>query len=312
MRRILVVAVLVAGCHNSSTSVPIMPELQMKLPAKPANGYQIVLPIEKALTPATDIEVCTWTDLILDKDIDIRAIEGYQTVGGHHVALFSTMKTQPAWTSRKCTDDDMATFRFSAASGAEGQGGLNQAPGNLVFHVPAGSQIVHNHHYINATGMTRDAQSAINIWLGDAGVAYTPSGSIALINTNMMLPLGPSTLDIDCTAPNDFAVWYAIPHMHEYGTRITITHTSGTTTDTLFDVQQWTPAFTFHPPAFTVDPSMAMQIKAGDNMHVRCEWNNTAGKELNFGLEMCVGFFQTVDLASLGNMDCNNGDWGHF
>jgi hypothetical protein len=313
MRRTLVVVALVAGCHSSSSpSQEILPELQAKLAPKPANGYQIILPPVRGVQPGQDTEYCSWTDLILDHDIDVRAIEGYQTTGGHHVAMFSTDKHQPAGTIRKCTDDDMATFRFSAASGAEGQDGKNQAPGNLVYHIPAGSQIVLNHHYIDATPMALDAQSALNIWLADPGVQYTPSGSIALLNTGMKLPVGPSTLDIECTAPNDFQIWYAIPHMHEYGTRIAITHTSGTTTDTLFDVQQWTPAYTFHPPAFTADPTTPLVVKAGDNMHVHCEWNNTTNMPLTFGLEMCVGFYQTVDNAGLGNMDCDNGQWGTF
>jgi len=311
MRRTLLLLTLLAGCSKApANTTPTLPDLVVD--PKPTNGYQIILPIVQAIQPGQDTEYCTWTDLVLDHDVDIRAIEGYQTLGGHHVALFSTETKQPAWTTRKCTDDDMATFRFSAASGAEGQDGKNEAPGNLVFHIPAGSQIVLNHHYINATTQPRDAQSAINIWLGDPNTTYTPSGSIALINTGMRLPVGPSTLDIDCTAPNDFSVWYAIPHMHEYGTRIAITHTSGTTTDTLFDVQQWTPSYTFHPPVFETDPSQTMLVKSGDKMHVHCEWNNTTSNELTFGLEMCVGFFQTVDNAGLGNMDCNDGEWGHF
>jgi len=310
MRRIILMLSLVAGCSSSAPKVQTLPDLV--LDPKPTNGYQIILPIVKDIQPAQDTEYCTWTDLILDHDIDIRTIQGYQTLGGHHVGLFSTDKHQDPGTTRKCTDDDMATFRFSAASGAEGQDGKNQAPGDLVFHIAAGSQIVLNHHYINATTQAHDAQSAINIWLADPGVKYTPSGSIALINTGMRLPPGPSTLDIDCTMPNDFAIWYAIPHMHEYGTRITIQHTSGTVTDTLFDVQQWTPAYTFHPPVFEVDPTQALQVKAGDKMHVRCEWNNTTQTDLTFGLEMCVGFYQTVDTVGLGNMDCNDGQWGTF
>ena len=88
--------------------------------------------------------------------------------------------------------------------------------------------------------------------------------------------------------------------------------TSGTTTDTLFNVQQWTPAYTFHPPVFETDPTSAMQIKTGDKMHVHCEWNNTTSTSLTLGLEMCVGFFQTVDTVGLGNMDCNDGQWGTF
>lgn len=311
MPRLALALLLLAGCSSSpSSKVEMLPDFQID--AKPANGYQIILPPVKALQPGQDTEYCTWTDLILDHDVDIRAIQGYQTIGGHHVGLFSTDKMQPPGTTRRCTDDDMSTFRFSAASGAEGQDGKNEAPGDLVFHIPAGSQIVLNHHYINATGQPRDAQSGINIWLADPGRQYQPSGSIALINTNMKLPVGPSTLDIDCTAPNDFKIWYAIPHMHEYGTRITMTHSSGAASDTLFDVQEWTPAYTFHPPVFTADPTSPLVVHAGDKMHVHCEWNNTTSAPLTFGLEMCVGFYQTIDEQHLGNMDCNDGQWGTF
>ena len=311
MRRLVLAFLLAAGCSGSSSpKVETLPDFQID--AKPANGYQIVLPPVKDLQPGQDTEYCTWTGLVFDHEVDIRAIQGYQTIGGHHVALYSTDKMQPPGTTRKCTDDDMATFRFSAASGAEGMGGKSEAPGDLVFQIPAGSQIVLNHHYINATPQPIDAQSGLNIWVADPGQQYEPSGSIALVDTAMKLPVGPSTLDIDCTAPNDFKIWYAIPHMHEYGTRITMTHTSGDTTDTLFDVQQWTPAFTFHPPTFTTDPATAMVVKTGDKMHVHCEWDNTTAAPLTFGLEMCVGFYQTVDDQHLGNLVCNDGKWGTF
>jgi len=113
MRRIILMLSLVAGCSSSAPKVQTLPDLV--LDPKPTNGYQIILPIVKDIQPAQDTEYCTWTDLILDHDIDIRAIQGYQTLGGHHVGLFSTDKHQDPGTTRKCTDDDMATFRFSAA-----------------------------------------------------------------------------------------------------------------------------------------------------------------------------------------------------
>ncbi|HEX8954070.1 MAG TPA: hypothetical protein VF945_19580, partial [Polyangia bacterium] len=100
MRRLLLLLSLAAGCSSSKPSTPIMPELQQVLDAKPANGYQIILPIAKDLAPGTDNEVCTWTDLIVDHDIDIRAVQGFQTVTGHHVILFSTTKQQAPGTTR--------------------------------------------------------------------------------------------------------------------------------------------------------------------------------------------------------------------
>ncbi|MCU1278763.1 MAG: hypothetical protein JWM53_2309 [bacterium] len=314
MRRSLLLLSLLAACSTSSKpSVEMLPELTTILEAKPANGYQIVMPIVKALQPGADNEVCTWTDIVVDHDVDVRAVQAFQTTGGHHVVLYTTTKVQPAGTTRTCTDDDMTTFRFSAGSGGEGQVGKNEAPSNLVYRVPAGAQVVLNHHYINATTQVRDAQSAMNIWLADPGQTYRLSGSLAMVDTGLRLPPGPSTMDIHCTMPRDFKAWYLIPHMHAYGTRITITHTSATAApETLFDVQQWSPSYTFHPPELRKDPDSPMMFLTGDHLNVHCEWNNTTSSDMTFGIEMCVGFSEFVDDAGAGNLACDAGNWSDF
>ena len=181
MQRILLLLTLAAAaCSSKPSSSPSsteeLPALQAILDPAPTNGYQLIMPIAQALAPGADNELCTWTDLITDHDIDIRTVQGYQTVGGHHIVLFSTTKMQPPGTTRTCSDDDMATFRFAAGAGGEGQTAKNTAPDGLVFRVLAGSQFVINHHYINATPNTLDAQSAVNIYLADPGTTYTPSG----------------------------------------------------------------------------------------------------------------------------------------
>ena len=314
MRRTLLVVALVAGCHSSSStpSVPMLPELKSILEPKPANGYQILLPIATALAPGADNELCTWTDVVIDHDVDIRSVQGFQTSGGHHVILFSTSKTQPPGTTRTCSDDDMATFRFAAGAGGEGQTSKNEAPGNLVFRIPAGSQFVINHHYINATPQVRDAQSAINIAVADAGTTYVPSGALTWLNTAMRIPPGNNAVDISCTMKNDARVWSIFPHMHTYGTRITIQQTTASATSTLFDVQQWSPEYQFHPPAIFKDVNDPLVISKGDVMHVRCEYANTTPNDITFGVEMCVGFANTIDGQGLGNLDCDNGMWGTF
>jgi hypothetical protein len=316
MRRIVLLLSLVAGCSNSASqpSVEIMPELKAILDPKPANGYQVILPIVKDLQPGADNEICTWTDIITTTDIDLRAVEAYQTTGGHHIVLFTTQKQQPAGTTRVCTDDDMTTFRFSAASGSEGEGLKVEAPGDLVFHIPAGSQVVLNHHYINATTQVRDAQSAMNIWNADPGVQYRRSSSLAVVNTSLNIPPGNSSMDIHCTMPRDYKAWYMIPHMHAYGTRITITHTAAATqaAETLFDIQQWSPSYTFHPPEIRKDLASPMMFAAGDTLNVHCEWDNTTNAQMTFGIEMCVGFSEFIDEGLTGSVACNAGQWTDF
>ncbi len=313
MRRSFLILSLLAGCSSSpKPSVEMLPELTSILEAKPANGYQVILPVVKGLQPGADNEICTWTDLIIDHDVDIRAVQGFQTTAGHHVILFSTSKQQPAGTTRTCSDDDMATFRFAAGAGGDGQTAKNEAPGTLVFRIPAGSQFVVNHHYINASQQTRDAQSAMNIWLADPGTTYIPSGALTWLNTAMRIPPGNNSLDISCTMKNDAKVWSIFPHMHTYGTRITIQQQTATANNTLFDVQQWSPAYQFHPPAIYKDVAAPLLISKGDVMHVHCEYDNTTPNDITFGVEMCVGFATTIDDAGLGNKDCDNGTWGTF
>ena len=50
----------------------------------------------------------------------------------------------------------------------------------------------------------------------------------------------------------------------------------------------------------------------GDQLRVHCDYNNTTSSALTFGLEMCIAYAETVDTASVGNMICDQGQWGSF
>src|SRR5262249_52488215 len=112
-----IVALIVAGC-SSGPAAPsgseMLPELKAALDPKPAGGYQAILPIVRALAPGADSEYCTWTDVVTDGAIDMRQVQGYQTLSGHHIVIYWTTVRQPPGTTRLCTEDDMATFRLGA------------------------------------------------------------------------------------------------------------------------------------------------------------------------------------------------------
>jgi hypothetical protein len=44
--------------------------------AADANGFQVLLPIVHGIEAGQSYEYCTWTDHILDQDIDIKAATG--------------------------------------------------------------------------------------------------------------------------------------------------------------------------------------------------------------------------------------------
>lgn len=284
----------------------VLPDLM--IPPKPAagEGLQVITPIFEPIEPSKDYEVCTWTDQFVTEDTDVRSTLSFQNEPpGHHVVVYYTTVTQPPGTQRVCLDTDMATFRFVAGSGGEGL--PTTAPGNLVFRIPKGAQIVINHHYLNTTDQVLRGQSAININFAGPG-NWTPSGNIAIADSSIDLPKGISSWDIHCVAQSVLKFWYVIPHMHQWGKHITVDFTQSGTKTRLFDLD-WDPSFAFHPPEKRYDPSAPMILNPGDKYDVHCEWNNDTANDLTFGLEMCVSYGQTV--GTTGAI-CDAGSWGTF
>lgn len=295
----------VLGCGVDKKGPEVLSNLT--IPAPPTNGVQVITPIVKGLAPSSDKEMCTWTDVITDHDIDVKSTLSYQTEPpGHHVVLYYTFDKQPAGTTRECTGADMETFRFLLAAGRSGD--TSTAPGNLVFHVPAGAQLVVNHHYLNATDQTLDGQSVINVNYADPGGTYVHAASLAFTDTSISLPQGVSSWDINCTMQKAMKAWEVFPHMHQWGQKITVDFTHAGQTTRLFD-QGWDPSYQFEPPNMMFDPTSPMPLDIGDSMHIQCTWNNTTAKTMGFGLEMCVVYAATVDDTNQGSWACDGGSW---
>jgi hypothetical protein len=306
-RRALALALFVFGC---GTDVPLGPPTVpgLKVPPKPTNGVQVITPIFDDIQPSADYEVCTWTDTFFDQDTNIDSIQAWQNEPpGHHVMVFYTMSHRPPGTQKICDDADMVSFRFVAGSG---MGILTQPPGNLVYHVPAGAQLVVNHHYLNATDGVLRGQAIANVGYAKPG-NYINSGNVAVIDPAIQVKPGSSSWDIHCPVDHTIKAWEMFPHMHQYGAHARLGVTQGGVTNELFDVD-WDPSFTFHPPMKTFDPATPLTLHAGDAIDMHCDWNNTTSDTLAFGKEMCVAFAFTVDDGNLGNLACDAGQWGPF
>jgi hypothetical protein len=296
------------GCGTDTLGPETLPDLMV--PAPPSNGLQILTPIFDNIQPGADDEVCTWTDVVLDHDIDVRSGAGYQTEPpGHHIVVYYTFEKQPPGTQRICNDTDMATFRFLIGAGGEGEN--VEAPGNLVYRVPAGAQLVLNHHYLNVTDQTLRGQSLINLNFADPGQTYVPAGNLAFVNTSLTVAQGDTSQDMHAVIDQTYKIWHFVPHMHQWGKHTSIKITQAGQSTTLFDVD-WDPSYTFHPPEKKVDPATPMMLNAGDTVDIHCEWNNDSGRDLAFGFEMCVGFANTVDDNNTGSRAWDDGTWGPF
>lgn len=299
-----ILTVLSAACSHME-----MIEEEFSPPPAPANGMQIRLKEVKNLQPGTSYEYCTWTDQITTTELNVKAMQGFQTKIGHHVIMFYTTKMQPAGTTRECSEEDMASFRF--AGGSAGEGAEAVVPGNLVYKIPKGVQLVVNHHYLNASQNVMTGESALNIRFVDPGVPTVTAGHLAFVNTELRIPVGKSSMDISCNLKRDEKVWRLIPHMHRWGQTTRIDIVVGGVAQKVFDLA-WQDDFTFHPPEMVWPLEKPLDMKAGDQVKVHCEWDNTTDKPMTFGMEMCVSFGNTINAENRENIACDNGEWVEF
>jgi hypothetical protein len=279
----------------------------------PSQGFQIILPVVNDIRAGESHEYCTWTDMTLAQDVWINASEGFQTETGHHVVLYYAATPQPVDT-RLCGNEDMAEFKYGMPASAGGSGKIT-LPSNLAVHLPAGAQIVVNHHYLNA-GATdvAQAQSAINVYYADPSVPHVTSSAMVILDSALSVPVGSSSYSVDCTVNDSYEGWDLIPHMHAWGSHITVDHTAVSGTKTrLFDVD-WDPdySYDFQAVATKKDPSAPYMFSKGDTIHVQCDYMNTTNAPMAFGAEMCVFLSFTVDPTNVGNMACDHGQWGPF
>jgi hypothetical protein len=305
MKRLAFVALVAAGCSSGSNNGNIIDP-----GPPPSNGLQIILPVQTQIQPGTDNEICTWTNVTVSQDTFIKSAQGFQGPAGHHIVVYKTKDYQPPGTTRDCSNDDLATVRFVAGLGGEGE--QVPAPGDLAYSIENGYQIVINHHYINATSKPVDSQSAVNLYFPDPGSTFTKVGAVAIVDTGFKLDQGQVGLDIKCAMKDPMKLWFGIPHMHAYGYNITVDHVPvNGSSERLFDTA-WNPSLTFHPPQLTWDPTQPKLFAKGDQVNVHCDWNNDSGGPLTFGIEMCVFFAQTVDDTNLGDWACDAGQWTTF
>jgi len=327
MRRFVGVALLAAavvscssgskgtGSTGDGNSVPLMAGFNPGPAPDPSQGFQIILPAVGDVAPGDSLEYCTDTTMILPTDVWVNSAQGWQTETGHHVIFFYTMNPVAPGT-HLCAADEMGEFEFGLSAGG-GPGAAKFAlPGDLAVHLPAGAQIIVNHHYLNASAAdVAAAQSAINVYYADPTVAHTPSSMMVVVDTNLTVPVGASKFTEDCTVNQTYTTWMQLPHMHNWGTHITVTDTPAATgvPQQLFDLDwQADYAFDFQSVAKTEDLSAPFLFNAGDKIHIECDFMNTTGAAMTFGDEMCVLANYTVDPNNVGSVACDGGNWGSF
>lgn len=266
-------------------------------PLPPADGYtRFMMPTVPDLQPGDDLMFCQWVAAPEDVDRQIIDTTGFQSKGGHHIALYATSQIEKVGTSRICTVRDMLTVNFVGAVGAEGVSAA-KLPDGMAFNVPKGFALMTNTHYFNAGDDVIDGQSVVDVKFTDPKHRLPAAGSVAVNNDGFSIPPGSAyTSDGYCKATTKLSFFMWGNHMHEWGAHAMseIIHPDGTKTLMAKD-DSWSADKTFNPAWEHWDTNAPFVVNAGDTFHVQCNWNNTTGDALTFPVEMCVSTGFTLE-----------------
>lgn len=260
-------------------------------PPVPEGYTRFVLPPILGVQPGEDKLFCQWIELPKDADVDFLDVMGYQTVTGHHIALYSTAGFEDVGTSRECTTQDMIPLEFIGGVGGEGAANVAQLPEGYVFRERKQRMLLANAHYLNATDSVQDVQSVLDVKTS-APSSLKPVGMAVINWSDFQIPANnPSyTSDAYCTWQQDIDLLMYSNHMHANGTSVTseLMRSDGTIEPLRAD-PQWTAEQAFNPSWAKFPASAPMHIHAGDTTHIKCTWQNNTGSTMAFPDEMCDG-----------------------
>jgi len=292
--RWLVVATFVAGCSSG----PAQMMMNSPGPTRPAgfdppppmaDELEFDSPIIPQIAPGTDVTYCSYLDAHVTDTTDVVHFRVLQSLTGHHAILFSAKQSRPVDT-HVCTEDDMVNTRFVAAGGAESVGTI-EIPDGLAFRIPAGTQLMMQTHWINATQQPVDGQAVAYITTRPTDPSRQVLDLFNVVKTDFSLPAGKmTTASTTCNVKQKMQLFTLTGHEHEFGSHVDIQLSDGTSTNTqMLWSYDWQPSYQSAPPYKIYGVQQPLVLMPGQELQVTCTWNNNTGNDLAFPREMCVG-----------------------
>jgi hypothetical protein len=171
--------------------------------------------------------------------------------------------------------------------------GLEHFPEGMAVRVKAGTQLVLQSHYVNATTdalRTHDVAHLQTIPREDVRIF---GGFYGLAAVELDLPNTPGDLQrvsFGCTIPSDANILLIGPHMHEWGASFKAEAGPPGALETIIDIEDWEPWMRDEPPALEYSLDDPFVLHAGDTLQTTCVFDNTSGHRLTFPSEMCATY----------------------
>ena len=288
---------LLAACSSEATE-----DTGPLEPAPPPGGQQLATDSYR-LAPGEEAYIC-YQFYSPNERVGIRALESISRPGVHHVGLFQAFGRNEPDEPHECETLIKQTWLPIWATGTGSK--TLQLPADAAFIIEPGTQYIVQLHLQNSSDETMDIRTGINLTYDRNVAALQPAGMYAFGTFEMSVP--PNAADhqvpvTNCTTDRQMNVFAAFPHMHKYGTKLTMKRTvAGGSPAMFYEIDPWT--FGDQP----MDP-MDVTVSPTDKFDLTCHYKNPTGNVIPYGessdQEMC--FFVLFYYPYTGLGACVNG-----
>lgn len=280
--------------------------------APPAAGKGVQVKMRSALKAGVETERCMFYQ-VGDNDLAVYREEVQFTHGSHHVLLFVTPYQSIPTEDRFGTAVDTsgvfecgpegptAHWTVTGVAGgsqiAHGTPVVDDLPPGVAFVIPAGTILLMNTHYLNATDATMQTDARINLYTIDRTEVQQEAGILFWYNPIIYAPSGQrSRAQEICPIRKDINLVNAQSHMHKRGVGYVAKERDATGVEQgeLYRTTEWEEVDLrpFNP---------ARLLRAGQSVDFACDYDNKSDHDIIQGLattdEMCmfIGLYYPKD-----------------
>ncbi len=255
-----------------------------------ADGWHELVAAEWTVPPGREKFVCALATV--PADTDIAAFRTVAPPGTHHALVTVTEPVAPDGVF-ECDPGALSDAMVFASGIATSDLIL---PEGVAMRVAAGKQVLLNLHLLNTTDALLHGRSAVVVRDAPRGAALAEMVFAGTVD--IALPPGADAVASgSCTFHEDATLFEVWPHMHAFGTRMTVVHRSAGGAHTLHDG----PYDVREQRHYPVGP---VRVPRGDRVDVTCHWKNTSAVTIHYGNhaadEMCFAGLYRYPAAGAG------------
>jgi hypothetical protein len=223
-------------------------------------------------------------------DVFIREIESHMTPGSHHFLMNAVV--DPVSGLSPCTTIDTPVGPYATQVPDDVFG----YPPGIAAPLPGTNNLKMMSHYLNSSPTLLVAEVSVTLRRARPETVQQVAWVKSLSSTDINVPpRGSQTVEggITLEPREEWDVYWIIPHMHQRGTRFSVSAGPGGVQQ-VYETDRWlAPSRRFDPP---------LRLSAGDSLNYACTFFNDTTAPLTFGEsaldnEMCVLVFHYTEVG---------------